>query len=111
MRRCIEAWRVSPGPHHQSYASAVATLALVLSRTHPDESARLFRETLGVLQTRLGERHTFVGEVMLEYARHLESHGRKEQGKEWKQHARAILSDVSPRNGPGHTIDALELGK
>ena len=109
LRRAIGAWRISVGVGHPSYASGLASLAVVLSSSHPDEAERLFQQALDILRATLGENHSYSGWVMLLYSRHLELHGRKKEAKDLKLRANLILTGQSLRNQLGHTVDVQTL--
>jgi tetratricopeptide (TPR) repeat protein len=109
LRRAVSAWETSVGVGHPSYASGLASLALVLSSSHPDESERLFQQALKILFATLGDNHSYSASVMLQYSRHLELHGRKQEAKELKRRADAILTGQSLSNGLGDTVDVDTL--
>ena len=109
LRRAIGAWRTSVGVGHPSYASGLASLAIVLSPSRPDEAERLFRQALEILRDTLGESHRYSGWVMSLYSHHLELHGRKTEAKDLKRRADLILTGQSLRNLLGHTVDVQTL--
>ncbi len=109
LRRAVVAWRTSVGAAHPSYASGLASLATVLSSSHPDEAERLFQQSLDILRATLGKDHSYYGSVMLLYSRHLQLHGRKKEAKDLRRRADLILTGQSLRNQLGHTVDIQTL--
>ena len=109
LRRANGAWRASVGAGHPSYAAGLASLAVILSSSHPDEAERLFQQALNILGATLGENHSYTGWVTLQYSRHLERHGRKKDAKDLKRRADLILTRQSLRNQLGRTVDIQAL--
>jgi tetratricopeptide (TPR) repeat protein len=109
LRRAIEVWRRSLGPQHPTYASGLTSLALLLSGKDPGESERLFRDALAVIESTLGPGHAFTGQILVLYASHLGSLGRKGEAKELRQRGKSIVARQSRENRLGHTIDIRNL--
>src|SRR5262249_19190387 len=109
LRAAIAAWESSPGKEHQTYGSGLANLAVCLSRSHPDEADSLFRQALGILEARLGEKHRYFAFVLLQYGQHLQAHGQKTAGRNLKERAERILSSLNPQYQPGQTVDLMAL--
>lgn len=105
LRRAIPIWQKTLGPRHSTTASGLATLAVVLSRTMPDEASRLFRESLEMIETELGPDHLFAGFILLDYASHLKAVGAKKRAKETKGRGEKILAKYAHQTGPSHTVD------
>jgi tetratricopeptide (TPR) repeat protein len=105
VRRAIEVWQRTLGPRHPTVASGLATLAVVLSKTKPDEASRLFRESLELIETQLGPDHVFAGFILVDYAWHLNTLGAKKQAKTMKRRGENILAAHAHENGPSHTVD------
>jgi hypothetical protein len=80
-----------------------------LSRKNPGESERLFQESLAVIEKRLGSDHPVTGEILLLYADHLETVGRKREAKELRRRGNAIAARHSHENLLGHTIEIRAL--
>jgi tetratricopeptide (TPR) repeat protein len=108
MRRAVAAWEGSLGPRHQTYASAVASLAVMISPAHPQEAERLFQLALRVLETSVGPRHTYFASVLLDYGRHLKSNGRKREGEDLKRRAELILA-AAGAGRQSRTVDVMAL--
>jgi tetratricopeptide (TPR) repeat protein len=109
IRRAILVWQTSLGSQHPTYASGLTSLAVLLSRKNPDESERLFQESLAVMGKRLGSDHPVTGEILLLYANHLETVGRKREAKEMRHLGNAIAARHSRENLLGHTIEIRAL--
>ena len=105
LRRAIPIWQKTLGPRHSTTASGLATLAVVLSRTMPDEASRLFRESLDLIETELGPDHIFAGFILVDYASHLKAQGARKKAKEMKRRGEKILTEQARRAGQSHTVD------
>jgi tetratricopeptide (TPR) repeat protein len=105
LRRAIPIWEKTAGPRHSTTASGLATLAVVLSKTMPDEASRLFRESLELIQTELGPDHIFAGFILTGYASHLKALGARKEAKEMKRRGEKILAEHARQAGPSHTVD------
>jgi tetratricopeptide (TPR) repeat protein len=104
-RRAIDVWQRTLGPRHPTVASGLATLAVVLSKSKPDEASRLFRESLELIETELGPDHVFAGFILVDYAWHLKALGSKREANSAKRRGERILAAHASENGRGHTVD------
>ena len=109
LRRAVALWRESLGPRHPTYASGLASLAVFLSNSAPAEAERLFREALEVTESSLGANNPYVGQLLLDYGRHLQLQGRKSEAKSLRLRRSAILSEHSRENLSQHTVDFSAL--
>ncbi|HYI94021.1 MAG TPA: tetratricopeptide repeat protein [Bryobacteraceae bacterium] len=105
LRRAIETLRVLLGPQHLTVVSGLVSLAVLTSGKNPQEADQLFCEALQSVETQLGPNHALTGSILVLYARHLEQHGRKGEGKRLKRRGEEILARHSRENGLGHTLD------
>jgi tetratricopeptide (TPR) repeat protein len=105
VRRATELWRNSLGPEHPTYLSGLATLAIMLAIKNPSEAVRVFDESLQTFDKYVGAEHVWTGYVLLAFAKHLETIGRKKEGKELKRRAEAILARNFRENLLGQTLD------
>jgi tetratricopeptide (TPR) repeat protein len=108
-RRSIAAWLLSVGPSHESYASGIAGLAVLISPTKREEADQLFRQALDILEAKLGPNHQQTASAMLQYTNHLESHGQKAEAKALKRRAELSLAEHARRNQLGFTVDVQSL--
>lgn len=111
LRQAIDVWRTSQGQQHPTYASGLSSLAVVLSKKDPDESTRLFRESLVILEVQLGPDHAFTGYTLLDYSKHLKAQGRKKEGIAVERRGKAILNEHTRENFLTHTFDVNAFRK
>jgi tetratricopeptide (TPR) repeat protein len=111
VRRAVELWRISLGPDHPTYVSGLATLAIVLATENPSEAVRVFDDALQTLEKYLGAEHMWTGYALLAFANHLETFGRKKEGKELKRRGEAILARHFRENLLGQTLDLKAYAK
>jgi hypothetical protein len=109
IRRAILVWQTSLGLQHPTYASGLTSLAVMLSRKDPGESERLFQESLAVMEKHLGSDHPVTAQILMLYAQHLQTAGRKGEAKKIRQRGNAILARHSRDNLLGHTVEVKSL--
>jgi tetratricopeptide (TPR) repeat protein len=111
IRRATELWRTSLGPDHPTYVSGLATLAIVLAKKNPSEAVRVFDESLRTLEKFVGSDHRWTGYALRAFAEHLDTIGRKKEGKELKRRGEAILARHFRENMLGRTLDIKAFAK
>ena len=109
LRQALQSWRASIGSTHPSYAAGLASLAMLLSRKRPAEAERLFMEALEIVEANLGRNHYYYAQMALQYSAHLQSHGRKKEGRALMEWAKAIAAEQGLRNRTGFTVDVQAL--
>ena len=111
IRSALDLWRTSLGQDHLTYISGLPVLAVLLSRKDRRAAERMFDESLRLAETRFGREHVFTGYTLLAYAGHLESVGRRTEGRHMRNRAKAIVVRHARENRLGGTIDITRLAK
>jgi len=111
MRGALDSWGTTLGVRHPTYASGLAYLGTFLSAKRPEEADRLFRQSLVILQSSVGENHSYSAHVMLLYSRHLQLHGRKKEAKEMNRRGTLIMNGQNLRNHIAFTVDIESLAQ
>lgn len=105
IRQAIDLWGKSLGSQHPTYASALTSLAVLISRRDPVEAEHLFRQSLEIIETQFGPDHAYAGFTDVLYARHLKAVGRRSEAKSMKRRGEEILARNSRENLLGYTLD------
>lgn len=109
LHRAVDAWDVSVGTGHPSYASGLAGLAVLLSAKRPSDSEQLFRRALQIAEANFGRMHPYYAQIMLQYSTLLESCGRRKEADKLRRRAEKTLSEQALRNRIGFTVDVQTL--